>query len=796
MIRTAVLSLLPALSLVAALSWRTDEGFGARRAPEEAPLGTGILTAADPRVDSARVEASSGRFWHAARLLRAASSDGLVLAPDESLLLAQADLEWRNWDGIVTQLEGKPWLDQTGDGEGWFLLARAREARDEPSAAADAYARYLSSPHASANELLPGVRARQARMLARAGRNEDAVAVLDQASATPVVVSWATLDAAAVLADLGRTAQVRQLLERVTDDTARIQGWELLPRSLLAEGDSAGAEAAYREAARSVAGRRRQARAWVVTGDLTRARGDLAGTRTAYLRALAAGVSTPATVRAAREVLPLIERSADEALVVARALDRADDQSLALRAYDLHIDLRGGAAGVAEGVRLARARILAVTTGREDEAVREFRALSTSTRIQVGAPALDLWAGLRARQGRAEDVQTLRGWLLDRYPSSAEAVDVVFFRGDDAHDRNDLDAAMSDYQRVRDMVPDQDRAGLATMRSAQIHLVRRDPARAAQVYEDYLSEFPNGRRWQEASYWAARTRLSLGDSARARVLIRRLRGDDPFSYYTVMAADLLGERFQVHLPAGEEPELPDWIREGLVRIDQLTEGGLRVGAGAEVERLIDRARGDLPAMMRLAEELIVRGRAGRGINLAFDLRQRGASWTLRLAKIVYPFQYKDVFLREAEEDGVDPYLTAALARQESAFVPDIRSSANAVGLMQLLPETAEKLARSVGPQEFREELLEVPDVNVHLGTLYLRGLLRQHQGDVTRFLAAYNAGPHRVVRWLKFIEAGDPLTFTERIPFAETRNYVKLVRRNLAVYRQLYGEGAGTTLGR
>ena len=107
MSRTAVLSLLPALALVAALSWRTEEGFGARRAPEEAPLGTGILTAADPRVDSARVEAASGRFWHAARLLRAASSDGVVLAPDESLLLAQADLAWRNWGGIVTQLDGE-----------------------------------------------------------------------------------------------------------------------------------------------------------------------------------------------------------------------------------------------------------------------------------------------------------------------------------------------------------------------------------------------------------------------------------------------------------------------------------------------------------------------------------------------------------------------------------------------------------------------------------------------------------------------------------------------------------------
>ena len=785
MIRTSVLSLLPALALVVVL--------GARRAPEGPSLGTEIHSAADPRVDSARVEVASGRFWHAARLLRAVSNDGVVLAPEESLLLARADLAWRNWDGIVVQVDGEAWLDEVGGGEGWLLLARAREARDEPAAAAAAYARYLSTPHASTNRLLPGVRARQARTLASAGQSDEAMAALDQVAAVPVVVSWGTLDVASVLADSGRTDQVSALLERVTDRTARLQGWELLPTALLAAGDSAGAEAAYRSAAQSVTGSRRRARAWAITGDLTQARGDLTGAREAYLRALGVGVSTPATVRAARRVLPLLGRSADEALLVARALARSDDRSLALSAYDLHTDLRGGVSGVAERVRLARARILAVTAGREEDAVREFRALSTSAQTRVGAPALESWARLRTRQGRTEDVQTLRGWLLERYPSSAEAVDVVFFRGDDAHDNNDLEAAIRDYQRVRETVPDQDRAGLATMRSAQIHLVRQDPARAAQVYEDYLTEFPSGRRWQEASYWAARTRLSLGDSARARALIRRLRGDDPFSYYTVIAADLLGERFQLDLPPGQEGSRPDWLVEGLFGLDQLTEGGFRDGADAEAERLVARARGDAGAMMHLAEELILRGRADRGINIAFDLRQRGASWTERLAKIVYPFQYQNVFLREAAEDGVDPYLTAALARQESAFVPDIRSSANAVGLMQLLPETAQRLARSVGPEGFREELLEVPDVNVHLGTLYLRGLLREHQGDVTRFLAAYNAGPHRVVRWLEFIEAGDPLTFIERIPFAETRNYVKLVQRNVAVYRQLYGGTVGPT---
>jgi soluble lytic murein transglycosylase len=162
---------------------------------------------------------------------------------------------------------------------------------------------------------------------------------------------------------------------------------------------------------------------------------------------------------------------------------------------------------------------------------------------------------------------------------------------------------------------------------------------------------------------------------------------------------------------------------------------------------------------------------------------------VRLAKLVYPWRYREVFLREAREDGVDPFLTAALARQESAFDPDVHSSANAVGLMQMLPRVGAEMARKVGPREFREDLLEIPDVNVHLGTLHLRDLLEENEGDITRFLAGYNAGQHRVSRWVDFAEAKDPLTFTERIPFAETRDYVKQIQRNLVLYRILYGAG-------
>jgi TolA-binding protein len=208
---------------------------------------------------------------------------------------------------------------------------------------------------------------------------------------------------------------------------------------------------------------------------------------------------------------------AQQALLAGRALSRANDYGPALRAYDAHVRLVGGAAAAADDARLERALLL-VRNRRPDDAIEEFRALSTGTPERIGAVALEAWADLRSEQGRTGDVQTLRGWLLERYPSSAEAADVLFFRGDAPHDRNEVDNAAAAYRRLIATAPGSDRAGLATMRVAQIHLLKGERARAAEIYEGYLASFPNGRRWQEASYWAARIRLALGDRAQAESL--------------------------------------------------------------------------------------------------------------------------------------------------------------------------------------------------------------------------------------------------------------------------------------
>jgi soluble lytic murein transglycosylase len=154
----------------------------------------------------------------------------------------------------------------------------------------------------------------------------------------------------------------------------------------------------------------------------------------------------------------------------------------------------------------------------------------------------------------------------------------------------------------------------------------------------------------------------------------------------------------------------------------------------------------------------------------------------------YPLAYWDAIKQEATARSIDPYTVAGLIRQESVFNPRAVSSANAYGLMQLLPGTAQLTAKRYGVDDSvtTDTLLSNPRLNIRLGASYLKEQLDKY-GRIEYVAAAYNAGPGRVVQW----RASLPLQldeWAEAIPFRETRGYVQGVVRNTLQYRRLYDE--------
>jgi soluble lytic murein transglycosylase-like protein len=159
-----------------------------------------------------------------------------------------------------------------------------------------------------------------------------------------------------------------------------------------------------------------------------------------------------------------------------------------------------------------------------------------------------------------------------------------------------------------------------------------------------------------------------------------------------------------------------------------------------------------------------------------------------ILRIIYPLDFWPLILRGATQYELDPYVMTALMAQESTFTPEIKSSANAWGLMQLLPSTGKRYAKKVGMTRFTTKSLQDPEVNVHLGMQYFKDLIDRFGADYYA-IASYNAGENRVSQW-RAEKPGLPADeFIDDIPFPETQTYVKRILGTAEDYRRLYGSG-------
>lgn len=179
-------------------------------------------------------------------------------------------------------------------------------------------------------------------------------------------------------------------------------------------------------------------------------------------------------------------------------------------------------------------------------------------------------------------------------------------------------------------------------------------------------------------------------------------------------------------------------------------------------------------------------------------RSRGAWlwWCLIIAALVfvaraavlmlYPFPYRNSVQTWAKAYGVDPYLVAAVIRVESRWQPTATSRKGAIGLMQVMPDTANWIASQAKLPAVQPQDLYDPDLNIRLGTWYLAKLTDDFDGRVVLALAAYNGGGNNVREWLRTNQWDGQHYTTQQIPFPETRRYVDRVMTDYRRYQLLY----------
>lgn len=281
----------------------------------------------------------------------------------------------------------------------------------------------------------------------------------------------------------------------------------------------------------------------------------------------------------------------------------------------------------------------------------------------------------------------------------------------------------------------------------------------------------NDSRWL---YFAARLRELSGDPAAARVLYAQAAQNTDFHGF--LAADRLGQPYalcprMLQAPASAKQAV---ARDpALVRALQLFQLDRRSWAVREWNAAL--AHFD-PTQRQLAVEVAQdNGWFDRGVFGLVNVGGQRYPEEQQLYLLRFPLHHTERILREAARNRLDPAWIAAEIRAESVFDPRARSSADARGLMQLLPATAAALAKSLAMPWSGDDDLYDPDTNITLGSAYLRQLLDRNDGQLYRAIAGYNAGPAPLARWLAQRPTLDPDIWIETIPYRETRDYVMRV---------------------
>lgn len=727
--------------------------------------------------DSALVTAAAalqnGQPWRASQILELVLRDSTRRTPEGVLLAGKAAAAWGGWNQVDRLLGREPWLDSRFDGLGRELLARAATARREDTLVLQ-HARLAATATRNPHEL--GVRG---VLIARAFDRMDSLdraasAYAEAASLLPGVADWLRLRAAAVTRDSASRAAHHAMLQT---DVAKSRVLWVDAQARERTGDVAGAALAYNAVGARMASLRLRVATATGTGDTL--------AKSAVRRELFEIVVKKRGSTDARLAVEMIDSSLtpmtpEEALAVARS---AAVSGPATRAIDGFARALGGDRGTPNDY-YAYASLLA-GAGRYRDAAAQFANVTPSS--SLGGKAAYERARSLLRSGDGTKARTgLEAVVALRAADTAAASSALYLLGDLAADDGRDDDARAFFRRAATQYPMSALAASARFRAAILAFVKED-VRAAALELDTLSlHRPRSTETLAGLYWSGRAWERTGDSATARTRWADVITREPASYYAMLAARRLQR--QPWAPGAATDALrPDSVTLGaLRRADLLRDLGMDSEAQLEYDWLTEQAERSVEATLAAAHAFRDHELAPQAIRLGNKALSNGAARDERLYRVLYPLAYERALTREAERHRLDRALLAALIRQESNFEPRATSRAGARGLMQIMPAVGRQLASAEDYHLWDAALLYQPDVSLELGTTHLAGLLRGYE-HVSHALAAYNAGSSRVKRWLEKAGAEDPEVFVERIPFSETRDYVRVILRSRELYRSVYG---------
>lgn len=412
---------------------------------------------------------------------------------------------------------------------------------------------------------------------------------------------------------------------------------------------------------------------------------------------------------------------------------------------------------------------------------------------QLPSPASDAQERLRAwtygKAGRLDDAS--RAWLTLSRQSSNPSMrsEACFFAAFAKYENNDLSEADALFSSCRPLLRNTSWEVAGLWYQALVAILRDQNTVAQTHLSQLVQHHPGHREHLKHQYWYART-LRAGSSAAAQrdeghELLRVLADGDPTGYYGLLARQRLGmppllgasvppdALAEVALHSPRAPTLRLLYELGFdEELDRTLKALTTNRANLGLAHLVEQAHRPWQVGARYIPHPQVR--AGTLV--------RDAGWRASFA-----MPYRDLVRAHCQQHGISEAFAYAIMRTESGFSPRAKSPVGALGLLQLMPYTARGVAAHLQQPPPPSAALVQPATNIALGVAFL-GLAEREFGHAAWAAAVYNGGPDNVARWMNQFGHLEPELFVERIPFQETRNYVKRVTETMAIYRALSGE--------
>ncbi len=412
-------------------------------------------------------------------------------------------------------------------------------------------------------------------------------------------------------------------------------------------------------------------------------------------------------------------------------------------------------------------------------------------------------------------------------PASAHAPDALMTAARILERDGRFDEAATTWQRVGDEYPTYDQAPTAALFAGLMQFRQADYRSALPLFDRSLVLALTPEDSARAYLWVGKAQEKLGSTIDSQNAWQLAQSADPGGYYSQRAADLLMGKAPFASPlttnlefdlVAERDVADSWMRltfklpadtdlrglgslesdPRLIRGRELWNLGLYDEARLEFEDLRTAVSGDPVLTYQLANYLLDLGlyrsaiTAARQVLTLAGLVDQASSLLAPpyFTHLRYGLYFSDLIVPAAKENGLDPLFLFSVVRQESLFEGFVSSTANARGLMQIVPATGAGIARALGwPVNYDEAQLYRPKVSVTFGAYYLGSNLKSLDGDLYAALAAYNGGPGNASDWKK-LAPDDPDAFLELVRAQESRDYIRSIYEIYTVYRRLYGAGS------